>query len=63
MQIPPTCMWLAELSLVRKETSIALRRSMCPCAMRLTYPAMRRFAATLLLAVVIAVVVAGVRRG
>ena len=39
MQIPPTCMWLAELSLVRNETSSALSRSMCPCAMRPNLPA------------------------
>ena len=55
MQIPPTCMCADELSLVRNETSSALSRSMCPCAMRLTYPPMRRFvpaclAALLLLA-------------
>src|SRR5687768_18432034 len=37
MQIPPTCMWLAELSFVRNETSSALRRSMCPWAMRSPY--------------------------
>ena len=41
MQIPPTCMWAEELSLVRNETSSALSRSMCPCAMGLTYPSMR----------------------
>ena len=39
MQIPPTCMWLAELSLVRKETSSALSLSMCPWAMAPKLPA------------------------
>ena len=33
MQTPPTCMWRRGLSLVRNETSSALSRSMCPCAM------------------------------
>src|SRR3954468_6139587 len=34
--IAPTCMWLAELSLVRNETSVELRRSMWYWAMGIT---------------------------
>src|SRR5918996_4763105 len=54
MPMPPTCMWAEELSLVRKETSSALSRSMCPWAMGLTYPPMRALATALLVAALLA---------
>src|SRR4051794_26184428 len=54
MQIPPTCICADELSLVRNETSSALRRSMCPCAMGLTYSPMRRVVTASLTALLLA---------
>ncbi|MQA74866.1 MAG: M28 family peptidase [Solirubrobacterales bacterium] len=56
MQTPPTCMWLAELSLVRNEVSSALSRSMCPWLMRLSYPRMVRLA-TVALALALALTI------
>ena len=41
IMIAPTCMWLEELSFVRNETSIELRRSRCCCAMTITLVARR----------------------
>src|SRR5215204_1602722 len=54
MQMPPTCMWLVELSLVRNETSRAESRSMCPCAIPPNLPPMRRAAAIFVTTLVLA---------